>query len=240
MVNRGGMNAGAWGGTARRLLLPSILGGLLGGLAMLVLLILYMGTRGMGYATPLNVALAAWFFPIRPPAAMMPMLMKAMGPMAKSNPMIMQAMAALQMGHATNATVATLMAHMPPAMRAMVMSAMPVSAAHVVVGAVIHFAFASAMGVVFAAILTSLVWLRLPLLRNPLGVIVASVIGGGLLFLIMDYGVLPSLNPIMAMAPIWAFLGAHLAYGLGVGVVLAWTLFGRGAIAVLPSRPTQA
>ncbi|MGH9074275.1 MAG: hypothetical protein ACRDZQ_09170 [Acidimicrobiales bacterium] len=218
---------------------PAVGGGLLGGLAMLVLLILYMGTEGMGYATPMNVALAAWFFPIRPPAAMMPMLMRSMGPMAKAHPQMMQAMMALKTGHASNATVATLMSHMPPALRSTVMSKMPLSDPHLAVGLVIHFAFAAATGVVFAAILVTLVWLRVPVVRHPLGLVGASVIGGGLLFLIMDFGILPLLNPIMAMAPTAAFLGAHLAYGLGVGVVVAWALFPHHAAKALPPAPVS-
>lgn len=63
------------------------------------------------------------------------------------------------------------------------------------------------------------------MISTPLGVVVSSVIGGGLLFLIMYYAVLPAWNPIMGNAPTFAFLGAHHAYGLGVGVVMAWALF---------------
>jgi hypothetical protein len=170
---------------------------------------------------------------------MMPMLMKAMGPMAAGHPGMMHAMMALQGGHASNATVATLMGNMPPGLRAMVMTHLPVIAGHVVVGLVIHFAFAAAMGIVFTAILTTLAWLRLPGLRGSFGIMAASTIGGGLLFVIMDFGILPLLNPIMAMAPTAAFLGAHLVYGLAVGAVVAWTLYPRKALSVLPPAPMR-
>jgi hypothetical protein len=205
-------------------------GGLLGGLAMIVLLILYMGTAGMGYATPFNVALAAWVFPVRPPAAMMPALMKALAPVAATHPAVLHAMMALKSGHATNATVATLMSHLPPAQRAMALSHMPIVPAHSAVGLILHFAFAIGTGFAFTAILAGLAWLRVPGMRTPAGLVTASVIGGGLLFLIMDYGILPLLNPIMANAPTIAFLGAHLAYGLGVGVVIAAVLFRGGLL----------
>jgi Mn2+/Fe2+ NRAMP family transporter len=53
----------------------------------------------------------------------------------------------------------------------------------------------------------------------------------------MYYGILPALNPIMANAPTAAFLAAHLAYGLGVGVVMAWALYRRpGGVGALPAR----
>lgn len=256
---------------AKRLVGPAIGGGFLGGLAYLVLMILYMGTSGMGYATPPNVALGAWFYPIRPPLAMLPKLMPAMGIHLPAQAMAMlgpalhsghvsPAMAhkvgtmlmgmhvpapkvhmigALMTGHATNSMVATLMSGLPPAAQNMAMTSMPLSSGAMATGLILHFAFAGAMGVVFAAILTAFAWMRVPLLRTPLGVIVASTVGGGLLFLIMEYGILPSLNPIMAMAPTAAFLGAHLAFGLGVGVVVAWALFPRHAIASLPPAPVS-
>jgi hypothetical protein len=132
--------------------------------------------------------------------------------------------------------VATLMSHMPAALRAVVLTHMPIVPVHSAVGLILHFAFAIGMGFAFTAILAGLVWLRLPGVRNPAGLITASVIGGGLLFLIMDYGILPLLNPVMANAPQIAFLGAHLAYGLGVGVVLAAVLFRGGLIKAFQPR----
>jgi hypothetical protein len=64
---------------ARRLFGPAVLAGLLGGLAMIVVMILVMGAAGMGYATPLNVGMAAFVFTITPPVSMLPRLMALMG-----------------------------------------------------------------------------------------------------------------------------------------------------------------
>jgi len=52
---------------------------LLGGLAMIVVMILVMGAAGMGYATPLNLGMAAFVFTITPPTSMLPTLMGLMG-----------------------------------------------------------------------------------------------------------------------------------------------------------------
>ncbi|HEY5986192.1 MAG TPA: hypothetical protein VIV12_07445 [Streptosporangiaceae bacterium] len=64
---------------ARRLFGPAIVAGLLGGLAMIVVMILVMGAAGMGYATPLNLGMAAFVFTITPPMSMLPRLMGLMG-----------------------------------------------------------------------------------------------------------------------------------------------------------------
>jgi hypothetical protein len=69
-----------------------------------------------------------------------------MGPMAVGHPGLLHAMMAVKSGQASNATVPTLMGHMPVSVRAMVVSHMPVSAAHVLVGVVLHFAFAVGAG----------------------------------------------------------------------------------------------
>lgn len=234
MTSQGQGEPAHFAALVRRLIGPAVGGGLLGGLFLAVLMVLYAGSAGLGYATPFNVSVAAWFYPIRPPMAMLPTLAKVMGPMAKGHPALLKDMMALKTGHATNATVATLMSHMPSAVKEKVLSAMPVSAGHVVVGVVLHFAFALGVGLVFAAILTVLASLRIPFVSHPVGLVVSSVIGGGLLFLIMYYGILPTLNPIQANAPTAAFLGAHLAYGLGVGVVMARALRGK-ALQALPA-----
>jgi hypothetical protein len=64
---------------ARGLFGPALLAGLLGGLAMIVVMILVMGAAGMGYATPLNLGMAAFVVTITPPASMLPSLMGMMG-----------------------------------------------------------------------------------------------------------------------------------------------------------------
>jgi hypothetical protein len=61
-----GSAGGPWT-MARRLAGLGILAGLLGGLAMIVVMILVMGASGMGYATLLNIGMAAYVFTIPPP-----------------------------------------------------------------------------------------------------------------------------------------------------------------------------
>jgi hypothetical protein len=97
-------------------------------------------------------------------------------------------------GHATNAQVAGLMSMLPPSARATVMSAMPVSAA---------------------------MMMRVPQMRTTGGVVAAGVIGGALVYVVMRWGLLPSVNPLMAFVPQTAFFLAHLLFGLVAGVVLA-------------------
>jgi hypothetical protein len=83
---------------ARRLFGPAVLAGLLGGLAMIMVMILVMGTAGMGYATPLNIGMAAFVFTITPPISMLPRLMGLMGihPPASAAGMLM---GAVRSGH---------------------------------------------------------------------------------------------------------------------------------------------
>ncbi len=83
---------------ARHLFGPAIVAGLLGGLAMIVVMILVMGAAGMGYATPLNLGMAAFVFTITPPMSMLPRLMGLMGihlPASAAGPL----MAAVRSGH---------------------------------------------------------------------------------------------------------------------------------------------
>jgi len=246
---------------ARRLFGPAVLAGLLGGLAMIVVMILVMGAAGMGYATPLNLGMAAFVVTITPPASMLPSLMGMMGihlppaAMAKvammlhsghTSPAMMHQLGAMLMGmhvpmttinqmglmmsgHATNSTTASLMSMMSPSARAMVMNAMPVSAGHVVAGTILHFAFAAFLGLVFAAVIGAAAWVRVPGMRTPGGIITAGVIGGAIVYVIMRWGLLPPVNPLMAFVPQIAFFVAHLLFGLVAGIVLA-VAFRRPAV----------
>ena len=245
--------AGQAGSMARQLAGAGVLAGLLGGLAMIVVMILVMGAAGMGYATPLNVGMASFVFTIAPPASMLPALMPLVGIHLPASvaPQVMAAAAsghispalmsqlqamlmgmhlpaatvtqigALMTGHATNAQVAGLMSMLSPSARAMVMSAMPVSAAHVLVGAVLHFAYAGFLGVLFAMVIAAAMMMRVPLTRTAGGVTAAGVAGGAIVYVVMRWGLLPSVNPLMAFVPQTAFFLAHLLFGLVAGVVLA-------------------
>jgi hypothetical protein len=137
---------------------------------------------------------------------------------------------ALMSGHATNAQVAGLMSTLSPSARATVMSAMPVSAAHVLVGPVLHFAYAGFLGVLFAMIIAAAMMMRVPLMRTAGGVVTAGVTGGAVVYAVMRWGLLPSVNPLMALVPQTAFFLAHLLFGLVAGVVLAAVFRRRGMI----------
>jgi hypothetical protein len=244
---------GQAGSMARQLAGAGVLGGLLGGLAMIGVMILVMGTAGMGYGTPLNVGMASFAFTIAPPASMLPTLMPMMGIHLPASvaPQVMAAAAsghispalmshlqsmlvgmhlpaatvtqigALMSGHATNAQVAGLMTMLSPSARPTVMNAMPVSAAHVLAGAVLHFAYAGFLGVLFAMVIAAAMMMRVPLTRTAGGVTAAGVIGGAVVYAVMRWGLLPSLNPLMAFVPQTAFFLAHLLFGPVAGVVLA-------------------
>ncbi len=253
---------------ARRLLGPALLAGLLGGLAMITVMILVMGAAGMGYATPLNLGMAAFVFTITPPMAMLPSLMglmgihlpaSAMGQLTVAvhsghiSPAMMKSLGSMLMGmhvpaatvsqigllmsgHATNSTTASLMTGMSPQARAMVMNAMPVSAGQVAAGAILHFAFAAFLGLAFAAVIGAAAWAGVPGMRTSGGIMTAGVIDGAIVYLILRWGLLPPVNPLMAFVPQTAFFLAHLLFGLVAGIVLA-VAFRRPAVAgALPAR----
>jgi hypothetical protein len=113
-----GSTGGPWT-MARRLAGPGILAGLLGGLAMIVVMILVMGASGMGYATPLNIGMAAFVFTITPPLSMLPTLMPLMGIHLPAS-VAPQVMAAASSGHLSPALMSQLRAmlmgmHLPAA-----------------------------------------------------------------------------------------------------------------------------
>jgi hypothetical protein len=103
-------------------------------------------------------------------------------------------------------------------------------APRVVVGTILHFAFAAFLGVAFAAVIGAAAWARVPGMRSPGGIISAGVIGGAIVYVIMRWGLLPATNPLMAFVPQIAFFLAHLLFGLVVGIVLA-IAFRRPAVA---------
>lgn len=150
-------------------------------------------------------------------------------PMAK-----VQMMGQLMTGHATNGTVASLMSSMSPTARNMVMSAMPVSASHIVVGTILHFAFAAFLGVLFFAIIGTGAWFNVPGLRAPAGIIAAAVAGGALVYVINRWALLPPTNPMMGLVPQLAFFLTHLLFGLVVGLGLAMALRQRSVAEALP------
>jgi hypothetical protein len=238
---------------ARRLFGPALLAGLAGGLAMIVVMILAMGTAGMGYATPLNLGMAAFVFTITPPLSMLPRLLGLMGihlPASAAGPLMgavhsghispammkslgsmlmgmhvpaatVTQMGLLMSGKASNSTTASLMSTMSPSARAAVMNAMPVSAGQVAVGTILHFTFAAFLGVAFAAVIGAAAWAGIAGMRSSGKIVTAGVIGGAIVYVIMRWGLLPPVNPLMAFVPQITFFLAHLLFGLVVGIVLA-------------------
>lgn len=105
--SRGIPARGDVGALARRLVLPGIDAGLLGGLLYIIVMILVMGTSGMGYASPLNLGMPAFVFLIAPPLAMFPMLMTMMG-VTLPAPVMGQLAGAIHSGHIPAAMVQKL------------------------------------------------------------------------------------------------------------------------------------
>ena len=130
-------------------------------------------------------------------------------------------MGLLMSGKATNSTMASLMSGLSPSARAAVMNAMPVSAGHVVVGLILHLAFAAFLGVSFAIIIGMAARMGVPGLRTSTGIVTAGVASGAIVYVIMRWGLLPAVNPLMAFVPQLAFFLSHLLFGLVVGFVLA-------------------
>lgn len=104
---------------ARRLAGPAVAAGLIGGLFMIVVMILVMGTSNQGYASPLNLGMPAFVYTITPPLTMLPTLMAAMGIALPASTMT-QLGPALQSGHLSPAMAQQLNAmltsmHVPAA-----------------------------------------------------------------------------------------------------------------------------
>jgi len=252
---------------AKKLAAPAVMAGVLGGLVLIVMMTIVMGTSGMGYASPLNLGMPAFVYTIAPPVQMLPNLMAAMGitlppsAMAQLGPAIqsghlsapmvqqlstmlvamhvpmakIQMMSPLMTGHATNATVATLLGQLPPAARASVMASMPVSAGHIVVGSILHFAFSAFLGVAFFAIIAAIAWFGPSMLRSKMAFMAIGMMGGAVVYVVNRFVFLPHANPMMAVVPQIAFFFAHLLFGLVVGTVFAMAYDRRSVGDALPS-----
>ena len=155
------------------------------------------------------------------------MLMAMHVPTAK-----VQMMGVLMSGHASNTTMANLLAGMNPSARSAAMNAMPVSAGHVTIGAVTHFALSTVLGVTFAMAIIGLGirMLSIPVLRTSAGIVAASVIGGALVYVINRWVILPAIDPMMRLVPETAFFIAHLLFGLVVGAGVALIAHREGVL----------
>jgi len=140
---------------ARRLALPAIGAGLLGGLFMIVVMILVMGTSGMGYASPLNLGTASFVYTVTPPLAMFPTLMAMMG-IALPAPVMGQLSTAIHSGHIPAAMVQKLgpmlvSMHVPAAKVQMIGQLMTGHATNATVANLMHQLPPSARNAVMAA-----------------------------------------------------------------------------------------
>ncbi len=236
---RRGPNEAAAEASAGRLVGVGAIGGLVGGMAMALFMMIWMAATGAGFWTPLSVGMASLSYGITPPPSVMPMLAKLMP--AHPSASVMQAAMAMHTGHLTNPQMATLMKAMPVSARNMVMSAMPVQASHLLAGAVFHLGFAMALGAAFGILIALLSRTGLAVATSRLVLAGAAVAGSALVFVVQEAAVMPSLDPIMTVFPHEAFFIAHLIFGavLAVAGVLAVRLAARPAT-VPASRPAPA
>lgn len=250
---------------ARKLAVPGLFWGAMGGMALALTMMIVMGLSHMGFASAINIGMPAFVFTITPPLAMLPSLMAGMGislpssamaqlsaavhgghistamaqhfgtmlsamhvPMAK-----IQMMGLIMTGHATNATVTSLMSGMTPSGRAAVMSSMPLNAGHMIVGVILHLAFSMFLGMMFFAVIAMFARVAPRALRTSMVFTLAGMFGGAVVYLVMRYGLLPSTNPLMGFVPQIAFFVAHLLFGLLVGMGFAITYDRRSIEKVL-------
>jgi hypothetical protein len=106
----------------------------------------------------------------------------------------------------------------------------PLNVLHLAVGALLHMGFSIVVGVAFALILFALARGGVTLVRSWPGFVAASIVGGGVLYFVMMYLILPWANPLMCDAtPRTPFFISHLVYGAIFGLV-AWPLGERQAV----------
>ena len=158
------------------------------------------------------------------------MLLSMHVPLAK-----VQMMGSIMTGHATNATVTTLLSQMSPSARAAVMSAMPLNAGHMAVGLILHFMFSAFLGLAFFAVLGAFAWFGPAAWRTRSAFMAFGMIGGAIVYAVMRFGLLPSTNPMMGFVPQIAFFIAHLVFGLVVGAGFAMAYERRAVAKSLPS-----
>jgi hypothetical protein len=186
----------------RKLLTTAAAAGLLGGVALFLVMAGYNASAGMGFLTILNVCFAAWVFR---GAAM------AAPPMAERH-------MAMTGHHATMAHNAGMShAGMAHPMGTTMMNE-PLQASHVIVGGLLHLGMSAVTGVAFAVALALLIRAGGRIVATPFGYIAAGIAGGALLYVIMMYGFAPLWNTeIVDFTPRVPFLLSHLLFGAIVG-----------------------
>jgi hypothetical protein len=94
---------------------------------------------------------------------------------------------------------------------------------HGVVGIILHMAVSAGFGLVFALALSRGLGRRLA----TAGTIAAAVVYGLGIWVVMQFAVLPVINKLMldnieTMVGTWAFVVAHMVFGLILGAVVGW------------------
>jgi hypothetical protein len=97
----------------------------------------------------------------------------------------------------------------------------------VVVGLMGHIMNSVLLGLLFALVISRLV-------STPLGLVVAGMVYGGIIFAVMWFGLLPLIDPAMLRVNPVGFFVSHLMYGVVLGAGLAWLR--RSALVVQPAR----
>lgn len=178
------------------------IGGLLGGTALFLLMAAYNAVQGMGFWSLLNACFAAFIYKNAGMTSGGMMHGSTSMPGEKTMP-----------GHETM----------------MMNGNAPIIASHITVGTILHLAMSMASGIAFAVAIALLIRVGIKplatLLTEPIGYLVASVVGGALLYTIMMYGIAPVLNKTIsdstARGP---FFAAHLLFGAVTGAYVYWRL----------------
>lgn len=132
----------------------------------------------------------------------------------------MQDVGALMAGHASNSQLTDLLAELPATARHQVMDAMPVTASNIVLGTITHFALSIFLGAMFAMLIIGVGIERMGIaaLRTAGGIMLASIAGAGLAYVVSRWLILPAIDPMMRLVPEGWFFISHLLFGLVVGV----------------------
>jgi hypothetical protein len=228
-----------------RLLGTAAVGGLLGGVALFLLMASYNASAGTGFWTILNVCFAAWVFRSTGMAAM-PARHMARSPMmghhsAMASPMPSESAMASHTPMPSHSAMAGHAAMGHHAMGAAMMGG-PLLASHVIVGSLLHLAMSAAAGVAFAVALAVLIRSGLAILSTPAGYVIAAAGGGALLYAIMMYGFAPLWNKeIVDFTPRVPFFLSHLLFGAIVGGWVYLRLrYRHGGATATRAAPAQA
>jgi len=251
----GGHGNGTMMAMVKRVGLGGVMAGLVGGVVMIALMIVVMGSNGSGYASPLNLGIPGFAKTITPPSSQLPGMLSAMGvklppdAMAKFGPAIASGHVTPEMGQqlnamlksggvpaakihnidllmsgkATNSTMADLLSGMNTTARNKVMSSFPVTTGNVGLGSATHLALSAILGFMFAMMIIGggIQMMSMRVLKNPAGIVAATVMGAAIAYAVNRWLILPGIDPLMKLVPQTWFFIAHLLFGLVTGAGIA-------------------